>query len=161
MDQDDDEVAATRILVRQPEQPEQRHPGQTPPGPAETSATVGRPAFKGLKRALNERELGTPGVQKLLLEMLEAAESERDEYRRKSETYVDKFHEANTNSSLAQEKLKRNLANEIMTGVGTTLGGIVLGFATSDKLTTIQSVLCIGVGVVLVIGAAIGRIASR
>src|SRR5579862_4205230 len=79
----------------------------------ETTLTVStsgkRQAFRDIRRQLQETELGNPGVQKLLLDELETAESECEVLQ----GYVDRYHEADKKAAILEERLKTHTALEI------------------------------------------------
>ena len=127
-------------------------PSPTPPPP--TPLEGGRPVLKGLSRNLAPEELATPAGAKFLVEMLETAERERDDYRQ----YMNKFHDANLRASVAEHVLRRDLSNEVMFSVGVGVGCLVLGLVPSFYvLAGWASGAAAIVGILLVAGACVGR----
>ena len=111
-----------------------------------------------MRRPLTDDELKSPAVQKILIDILEDAEQARDEYK----SYVDAFHGADKRAAILGEKLNLDRSVEITFGIGTGLGGAILGLATylwdKDKFAGILAAL-IGLG--LMIGACIARAVKR
>ena len=88
--------------------------------------TTGRKqVFKNLQKELSDEELKSPGITKLILEMLASAETERDEFK----LFVEKFHKADKDAAVLCEQIKTNKINEILFGVGVGLGGAIIGLA--------------------------------
>lgn len=146
--------------------PESEHPPEdttpisesTDEVPAEVSSRSRRPLFENLRRQLTNEELTTPGVPKLLLDMLENAEADRDDLR----NYVDLFHSADKRASILAEKLIREKSNEVYFAVGIGLGGAITGLTPFFwKLDTSNGVACLIVGVLLIVGAMIGRVVRK
>ena len=108
------------------EQTEQRDtpPTTAEPAPAVASTGPGQ-IFRNITHALTDLELTNPAVIKLILDRMHAAEQQRDEFRQ----YVALYHERDKKVGVFEEKLKTNTANEIMFGVGLTLGGAIFGVA--------------------------------
>jgi hypothetical protein len=142
-----------------PAQAQQRDPpkdGSTPPLNAPQSGR--RQAFQDLKRGLTDTELASTGTQKLLLDMLECAEAERDEYKQ----FVGKFHEADKRTGVLEEKQQTNRTNEVMFGVMVGVGGTAIGLAPAiwdnGARGPLWCILCAGVGLALIGGASFARI---
>ena len=81
-----------------------------------------RRVFSEIHRVIDPVDLKNPGVQKLLLEMLEQAESEREECR----AYVDRFHQADKRSAILEEKQRTFWAIEAFFAIGVSIGSILL-----------------------------------
>jgi hypothetical protein len=98
--------------------------------------------------------MASPGVVKLLIEQIDRADGDCEFYR----AYVERFHVANTNASVFEERLKTVTAVGIMFGVGVGLGCALLSLAPCvfDK-QPIAAWLTGAIGGVLVIGTSIGR----
>lgn len=113
-----------------------------------------RLALRNVKKQLTDEELTQSGTQKMLLEMLEEAETESENLK----SYVTSFYEADKKAAILGEKINTEKSIEIFFGVGVGLGGAILGLApffwTKD---TTYGVICFGIGVCLTIGACIGR----
>lgn len=126
--------------------------------PQSTVAATGkRQAFRDIRRQIEEEDLGSPGVQKMLLDDLERAESECEILQ----GYIERYHEADKRSAVLEERLRTQTAVEIFFGVGVGLGGTILGLAPVFWDTQPQGALALVVGLILVIGATIGRVMKR
>jgi hypothetical protein len=126
--------------------------------PIKTVAPTGkRQAFRDIRRQLQEQELSNPGVQKLLLEELETADSRCEVL----EGYVDRFHESDKRAAVLEEKLRTQTAFEILFGVGVGLGCAIIGLAPLFWDSTVKGPIILAVGVLLVAGSAAARIVKQ
>jgi hypothetical protein len=117
-----------------------------------TVATTGkRQALRDIRRQLQESELSSSGVQKLLIEMLERAESECEI----AEGYRDRYHDADKRAAVLEEKARTQTSLEILFGSGLTIGGALIG------LTPSLGPIALAFGAVLVLGAILGRVVKR
>lgn len=118
------------------------------------AATGGRQAFLNLRRQLTESELANSGVQKLLLDQLDRADSECESLT----GYVERFHEADKRAAVLEEKLRTQTAFEIIVAAAIAIGSAIIGLAPSlwDKSSTGPITLIIGF--LLVLGAVIARL---
>jgi hypothetical protein len=113
-----------------------------------------RQALKNIRRQLTEEELAQSGTQKMLLEMLEEVETEKEIIK----SYVASFHESDKKAAVLGEKLNADRSIEIFFGVGVGLGGTILGLAPSLWATSlIHGTICIAIGIGLIIGSCVGR----
>jgi VIT1/CCC1 family predicted Fe2+/Mn2+ transporter len=91
---------------------------------------------------------------------MRTAEQQRDDYREYMKLYYAKDKEA----GILAEKLKTNMANEIMFGVGLTLGGALVGlvpFLWEQKDGNhLAGSICIGIAVVMIVGSILARLKS-
>jgi hypothetical protein len=143
---DDDAVKAPPSTGKPPER-------DTSSQPKSRRASLG-----SVRRQLTDDELKSPAVQKLLMDILEEVEQARDEYK----SYVNAFHSADKRAAVLGEKLNLDRSVEITFGVGTGLGGAILGIATYlwDK-DPLAGVLAAVIGLGLIIGASIVRAVKR
>ncbi|HEY2330039.1 MAG TPA: hypothetical protein VGI63_09540 [Verrucomicrobiae bacterium] len=116
-----------------------------------------RQVFKNLQKELSDEELKSPGITKLILEMLASAEAERDEFK----LFVEKFHAADKNAAVLGEQLKTNKINEILFGVGVGLGGAIVGLAPLFWGTDSKGPVVLALGIAMIIGSTIGRIVYK
>ena len=124
--------------------------------PPSAPASGRRPSFRDIRRQLNEEELRQPGVQKLLIEDFEKAETECEALR----SYIEMYHEKDKEVARLSEKLKTNIAFEIMAGAGLTGGGAIVSLAPSiwDPKDTWKGIAALGVGFLFIIGSTIAKI---
>lgn len=151
------------------ENPSPEEPQEQPPAPSvelstavqaslTTVAPTGRrQAFRDIRRQLQEAELASPGVQKLLLEDLERAESECDVLQ----GYVERYHQADKRAAVLEERLRTHTAVEILFGVGISVGSAIIGFVPSLWDASAKGPVALALGVLLVGGASIARIVKR
>lgn len=140
------------------EKPAASEVSKAPPADSAVPASGRRAAFRDVRRQLSDDELGSPGVQKLLLDMLEDADEERDTLK----SYIGLFHEADKSAAVLSEQVRSQTSVEVFFGVGIGLGGTIIGLAPflwrdEPEYGAITGI----VGLCLVIGATIGRIIKR
>jgi hypothetical protein len=121
------------------------------------ATTSKRIVFKEIRRQLQETDLSSPGVQKMLLDELERAEAQCDVL----EGYVDRYHQADKRAAVLEEKLRTQTALEIFFGVGLALGGAIIGLAPLFWDQTFKGPIALTIGMILVLGSAVGRIVKR
>lgn len=134
-------------LVRNSEEIEtQSHELQVP--------TSRRLSLTNVRRALTEDELTNPGVQRLLLDILEEAEAERDN----NKGYITSYYEAEKKAAILGEKLLADRKIDVFFGVGVGLGGAILGLVPYfSQLDGLHGFVCGLIGIALIIGAGFGR----
>jgi hypothetical protein len=141
---------------QEPARNEQQQIAAAPPiqTPEPTPPTGRRLAFKEVRRELTNEDLASPGAQKLLLDALERADAECETLR----SYVSQFHEADKRAAVLAEKLKPQKALDVAFGVGTGLGGAVVGLAPVfwDAHLAL-GIAALIVGSLLVIGGIVTR----
>lgn len=146
-----------------PEAPKHGDSAQAPavnaePAGAATVATTGkRQAFREIRRELTDAELASPGVQKLLLDNLDRAESDCEVLQ----AYVERFHEADKRAAVLQEKLRTETAFEILFTVGVGIGCAIIGLAPSFWDQSAKGPIALAVGIVLVTGSAAARVYKK
>jgi hypothetical protein len=142
------------VQSKQQEAPRTLLPAALPTAPAAGQ----RSAFRDLKLELTPEELSNPGTQKCVLHLLFRTEEERDRLKE----FVPQFHEADKQAGILGEKLKSNKVNEIMFGVGVTIGGTIMGLSPFFyEKGPAYCYITLGVGIVLTLGATIGRIVFK
>jgi len=124
------------------EEPEVREgPRDSPP--------KGRRSFTSVRRDLSEDELGSPAVQKLLLDELDRLEGEVVASRGIRE----RFHQADKRASILEEKFKTYSAHEILSNACLAAGSAMLGYAPSAWSTVAAAPIVLAAGVILIAGA--------
>lgn len=117
-----------------------------------------RISLSKVRRQLTDEELSSPGVQKLILDILEEAETERDNLK----SFVSAYYEADKKSAIFAEKLVKDNKIDVFFGVGVGLGGAILGLTPFlGKTETLYGVICAIVGLALIIGSSIGRLIKK
>jgi len=137
--------------------PDSDNPAAPPPESA-VPATGRRAAFRDVRRQLTDEELKGPGVQKLLLDMLQEADDDREGLR----SYVDRFHEADKKTAILSGQVNTNTTIEVFFGVGVGLGGAIIGLAPFFWDAKPEYGVITGlVGLGLIVGSTIGRLVKR
>lgn len=139
--------------------------GQEAGQPAAPSSRAGqevgpvgrRHALRDIVKTLKDEDLGHPGVLKLIIDDLERSDAECEMLR----SYVDRFHEADKNASILDERMRSVTAIEVAYGVGVGLGSAIIGIAPLfwEQKPLGQIVLLIGA--VLVVGGVVVRVIKR
>ena len=125
----------------------------------------GRTAFRDIRRQLTDQELAQTGTQKIILEDFEKAEAECATLKDALNEYRDRCYRAELKVGVLTEAAKTIRSIEIMFACGLALGGWVAGLAPYlwDRLEDDSRpgwiALLIGLG--LMIGAAVGRLAKK
>lgn len=112
-----------------------------------------RRSFIGVRRELTSDELGTSGVQKMLLDDVERLEGEVEE----SKTYRDKFFEADKKVAVFQEKSKSHRGVEILSTSTLTVGSIVIGYVGGDWGNQPNAGFLLGLGIFLVLAGLLAK----
>ena len=119
-------------------------------GSASTVPASGRSVFNDLGRKLSQEDLANPGVQKLLLHMIEESDTRCEELERVESQY----HIADKKVCMLEEKLKTSRAVEIFYTVMLTVGSVYLGAGISEgKNGTTE----FWMGIALMAGAILAR----
>ena len=140
------------------EKPAASDVSKAPPADSSVPASGRRAAFRDVRRQLTDDELKSPGVQKLILDILEDVDGDRETLR----SYVGLFHEADKTAAVLSEQVRSQTSVEVFFGVGVGLGGAIIGLAPffwGDKPA--YGAITGFVGLTLMIGATIGRIIKR
>ncbi|MGB9072507.1 MAG: hypothetical protein WCC22_07520 [Terriglobales bacterium] len=121
-------------------------------------ATTGRrQVFREIRREMDEGDLASKGVQKLLLNELETSEGECEVMR----AYIERYHEADKRAAVLEEHLKSNTGMEIMFAVGLTIGGVCIGWAPTLWDGSSKGPIALAIGVVLVVGSGVAKAFKR
>lgn len=133
-------------------EPEDSGSGTSAPPPK------GRPAFRKLRRELNDDELASPAVQRMLIDDLESLAEESS----KLKEYQDKYHTADKQAAVLEEKLKERVSQDIVFGVCLTVGAAALGYAPTIWDTKEPSGwFAIAFGVILIVSGIASKVVKR
>jgi hypothetical protein len=117
-------------------------------------ATSGkRQAFSNIRRQLSETDLASPGVQKMLLEELDRAESQCEV----AEGFRERFHTADKEAAILREKLKTANTVEVFFGLGVAIGSAMIGLAPYFWDKRAEGMILLTVGAIMCIGSSIAR----
>ena len=120
--------------------------------------TKGRKAFSKLRRELSDDELSSPAVQRLLIDDIERLEKDNG----KLSDYQDSYYEADKRAAVLSEKLKTNVAQDVIFGVCLTVGAAIIGFAPSLWLPDKPyGLISVALGVILIIGGIASKVVKR
>ena len=111
----------------------------------------GKPYSK-IRRELSDEDLGNTAVQKLILSEIDRLEIEIT----KLEIYQDKFHEADKQSAILNEKLKSNNSHEILYSFCLAVGSAIMGLSTLFPIRE-EGWIFLVVGSLLLIGSILSK----
>lgn len=111
-------------------------------------------AFDKIGRELSEKELGSPGVQRLLIQELERLQREVDHLS----DYRDRFYEADKGRAVLEQRLKVSIASDVTFGVFLTIGAALATLAPAVWDKRAVAWVLLGMGVVLVMGGIIAKV---
>jgi len=142
--------------------PEQRSapptPTTPPPEPAVPSEG-GRRAFSGVTRTLTADELAEPGTLKVILELLQDAETNAEERKIEARAIQaelklaqQQFHKADKEAAILEKELAHAGRSEIFVAICLTLGGTIIGLSPSLAESKVPWWAAAGVGLGLIIG---------
>ena len=97
----------------------------SPDGGGTVETTGRRSVFRSIRRQLTDEELGQTGSQKLILDGLERAENNCEEYK----VYVDKYHAAEKERCILHERLKHRALMNDLCDLAYVTGSILLGLS--------------------------------
>lgn len=114
---------------------------------------IKRRSFSKLRRELDEDELNTPAVQKLLIDDIERLERENNELV----DYRDRYYQANTEKAVLNQKLRSSISQEIVSVVCMTVGAAALGYAPALWSNQPAGWIAIAFGGVLILGGILAK----
>ena len=109
----------------------------------------GRQALSKVQRELSEEEIGSPAVQRMLLDELERLETEAIELRE----FKDRFHTADKDAAVLRERLRASPPRDGSLAVGAAL----LGLAPSLWSVPPVGWIVVALGVVLMVLAVLAK----
>jgi VIT1/CCC1 family predicted Fe2+/Mn2+ transporter len=114
----------------------------------------GRDPFAKVRPELSEDEFASPAVARLMLDRIADLQAQvRDE-----RPYRAKYHEADKERAILQEKFKTRLSSEVISGFCLAVGTLLVGLAPvlTVKPEVIATIVC-WIGILLILGAIISR----
>lgn len=142
------EAEAGKVIARKDDIPmsdNETLPEDSAATPIDDGSDVKRRVFSRITRELTEAELGTTGVQKLLIDEIEKTGAENFELKR----FRDKYYQSERELAVANTALHRQKSDEIIAGGTLAVGSAALGYLPS--LNDRQFWICGVFGVVLVL----------
>lgn len=119
--------------------------------------------YINLNRQLNEADLETPAVQRILLGEVDKLENQNFDLvdivkvkDKKIDELRDKHHQIDRDFAVLEEKVKTSKSQEILYSFCLTSGSIIIGFSKSVWETG-YGILFVIVGFLLIIGAIISK----
>jgi len=116
-----------------------------------------RLALRGLRRELSNEDLASPGAQKLLLDALERADADCEQF----EAYVERYYQAAQRAAVLEERLRTNTALEVLFASMITLGGAIMGLSPFFWDKTSRGPIALVVGAALIVCGAVARFIKR
>jgi hypothetical protein len=120
----------------------------------------GRRAFSGVTRTLTADELAEPGTLKVILELLQDAETNAEERKLEAKavqadlkTMTQKFHDMDKKAAVLDEELAHMQRSELFVAICLTLGGTIIGLSPSLAESKVPWWAVAAVGGCLVFGA--------
>lgn len=113
-----------------------------------------RRALSRLKRELSDEELGSTGVQKLLLDSLEQAREENSELK----SFRDKFYECDKQVGVLKEKFKTDVAVEVVSIGSLAIGAAAIVYAPVAWAHQPDGWIALGFGIVLTIVGIVAKV---
>jgi hypothetical protein len=132
-----------------PEQPENL--------PAEAKKPRSRRALGSARRELNDKELLSPAIPKMLLDEIDRLEEEKTELA----GFRSRFYDADKKVAVLEQRQKISLAQEIVSLACLTVGGAALGYAPSVWSSQPTGAIALGFGIVLVLGGIIAKALTK
>lgn len=120
-------------------------------------APKGRQSLARVRRELDEAELASPAVQRLLVDEIERLERACIE----AEGYRDRFHGADKLVAVQEERLKRSLGADIVFGASLSIGSGALAYAPTLWNHQPSGWIVLIMGGVLLIGGIAFRVVQR
>ena len=138
---------------------ELERPEQAPEDvPSDAGASIGAKRRRSLsksRRELTEEELTQSGVRLMLLDEVDRLDGEVTGLQ----TYEERFHAADKYCAVLQEKMRRNIAIDVVYGVCLGLGvGLLM---LSPTLEAVQRWPAVAIGVVLIISGVVTKVLGR
>jgi len=141
-----------------PEAPEDAELPEAPEhSPAEAKKSRPRRALISARRELNDKELLSPAIPKMLLDEIDRLEEEKTELA----GFRSRFYDADKKVAVLEQRQRISLAQEIVSLTCLTVGGAALGYAPSVWSSQPTGAIALGFGIVLVLGGIIAKALTK
>jgi hypothetical protein len=114
-------------------------------------------ALSRLKRELTDDELGSSGVQKMLLELLQRAEDDNADLT----PFREKYHLTDKQNGVLNEKLKSRTAADVVSMGSLAVGAAALGYAPSVWASQPTGWIALAFGILLTLVGIAARVARQ
>jgi hypothetical protein len=114
-------------------------------------------AFSKVKRELSDEDLNSRGVQMLLLDYLAQAEEEVAMLK----SFRDKYHEADKRNGVLEEKLKADVAAEVLSTGTIAIGAAALVYGPSTWSNQPSAAIAVAFGAVLTLVGILAKVIRR
>jgi hypothetical protein len=114
-------------------------------------------ALSRLKRELTDDELGSPGVQKMLLDFLERAEEDNVDLK----PFREKYYQTDKQNGVLQEKLRFRTAADIVSMGSLAVGAAALGYAPSVWASQPSGWIALAFGILLTLVGILARVVRQ
>lgn len=109
-----------------------------------------RQALQGITRELSDEDFASPVVQKFLLDEIERLDIENHELNK----YRDQFHVKNKKVAVLEEKIKTNIAFEVISIACLTIGAAAVGYAPAQP----DNGIILALGIILILGGIAAKV---
>ncbi|NOT07800.1 MAG: hypothetical protein HOP28_06305 [Gemmatimonadales bacterium] len=129
-----------------------------PPQPGEVPVVAkSRQSLARVRRELSDEELGSPAIQRMLIDEIERLERENDDLKGMREQY----HQSDKRVASLEQQCKRSLAGEVLFGTCLTVGAAAMGYAPSIWSQQPTGWLTLIFGATITIGGIVSRMVHR
>jgi uncharacterized membrane protein YcjF (UPF0283 family) len=115
-----------------------------------------RRAFSSARRELNEKELSSTAVIKLLMDDIDRLEDEKSELA----SFRGKYHDADKKNSVLEQKSKINITEEIVSITCLAVGAAAIGYAPNAWNAQPTGYFLLTFGALLIIGGVVAKVAK-
>ncbi len=116
-----------------------------------------RRSFARLRRELNDDELASSAVQRLLLDDIDRLETETE----RLQEFRGRYHRADRQCAVLEERSKTSTACDILSGVCLVVGSAALTFAPNLWTQQPSGWICLTLGAALIVGGVAARVVRR
>jgi hypothetical protein len=117
-------------------------------------ALKGRRSFSRIRRELTDDELGSSGVQKILMDDVDRLESEKSEIN----PYIEGFHKLDKENAVLKEKVKLRISSDITFGGFLTIGSAAVGYSPVLAAVPNASSIVLWGGIILLLAGIASKV---